>query len=151
MMYAVGQGALAVECLAEDSKTLQLLSVLHHRETALQIIAERSFLYSLGGGCSAPVGVVSFLEDNGSTLELEGGVWSLNGEKMLIKKLSCSLENEKEVEPPRYIFIFKITSLPPTLLNTLIFFLHFHACNCLILPLQKKICSFTASHLLWCC
>lgn len=151
MMYAVGQGALAVECLAEDSKTLQLLSVLHHRETALQIIAERSFLYSLGGGCSAPVGVVSFLEDNGSTLELEGGVWSLNGEKMLIKKLSCSLQNEKEVEPPRYIFIFK------TLLCLLLcfilsyFFLHFHAYNCLILSLQKKICSFTASHLLWCC
>lgn len=102
-MYAVGQGALAVECLGEDSKTLQLLSVLHHRETALQITAERSFLCSLGGGCSAPVGVVSFLEDNGSTLELEGGVWSLNGEKMLKKKLSCSLQNKEEEEPPRYI------------------------------------------------
>lgn len=100
MMYAVGQGALAVECVGDDSKTVQLLSILHHRETALQVVAERSFLCSLSGGCSAPVGVVSEMSNEGKTLVLEGGVWSLDGTKMLIKKLSCNLENSSE-EPPR--------------------------------------------------
>lgn len=100
MMYAVGQGALAVECVGDDLKTVQLLSVLHHRETALQVVAERSFLCSLGGGCSAPVGVVSEISNEGSTLVLEGGVWSLDGVKKLIKKLSCNLEKSLE-EPPR--------------------------------------------------
>ncbi|KAK3919418.1 Porphobilinogen deaminase [Frankliniella fusca] len=101
MMYAVGQGALAVECAEEDAKTLQLLSPLHHRETALQVVAERSFLCSLGGGCSAPVGVVSELSSDGKILELEGGVWSLDGTKTLRKKLSSSLVLEVEEEPPR--------------------------------------------------
>lgn len=101
MMYAVGQGALAVECVEEDLKTLQLLAPLHHRGTALQVIAERSFLCTLGGGCSAPVGVVSTLNEETNTLELEGGVWSLNGEKMLKKKVNCCLQMETVEEPPR--------------------------------------------------
>ncbi|XP_034235217.1 porphobilinogen deaminase [Thrips palmi] len=100
MMYAVGQGALAVECVGDDLKTVQLLSVLHHRETALQVVAERSFLCSLGGGCSAPVGVVSEICNEGKTLVLEGGVWSLDGDQKLTKKLSCNLEKSSE-EPPR--------------------------------------------------
>lgn len=101
MMYAVGQGALAVECMEDDSKTLQLLSRLHHRQTALQVVAERSFLCSLGGGCAAPVGVVSHLHGDDGNLELEGGVWSLDGHKMLKKKLSSHLGTRAEDEPPR--------------------------------------------------
>ena len=99
-MYAVGQGALAVECVEDDIKTLHLLAPLHHRGTALQVIAERSFLCTLGGGCSAPVGVVSSLNDGTNILELEGGVWSLNGQKHLRKKVSCCLQKEIAEEPP---------------------------------------------------
>ncbi|KAJ1526132.1 hypothetical protein ONE63_009294 [Megalurothrips usitatus] len=101
MMYAVGQGALAVECVEEDVETLQILRPLHHKETALLVIAERSFLCSLGGGCSAPVGVESKICNDGKTLELEGGVWSLNGEKTLRKKLTCCLESNVLSEPPK--------------------------------------------------
>jgi len=46
-MYAVGQGAMAVECRVSDTDTLNLLSVLAHRETTLQCIAERAFLKKL--------------------------------------------------------------------------------------------------------
>nr|CAD7430953.1 unnamed protein product [Timema monikensis] len=81
MMYAVGQGALAVECREDDFAILQMLEPLQHVSTTLRVAAERSFLRTLGGGCSAPVAVISKL--NGSTLSLTGGVWSLDGSKSL--------------------------------------------------------------------
>jgi len=46
-MYAVSQGAMAVECRAGDEKTLALLSDIHDQNTALQCIAERAFLRQL--------------------------------------------------------------------------------------------------------
>lgn len=46
-MYAVSQGALAVECRADDVNTLALLSKLNDLDTALCCVAERSFLRTL--------------------------------------------------------------------------------------------------------
>ena len=56
-MYAVGQGALAVECREDDFSTLSLLSILHHESTVYRVVAERALLKVLEGGCSAPVAV----------------------------------------------------------------------------------------------
>ena len=47
-LHAVSQGALAVECRDEDTDTLNLLANLHHRDTVLATIAERSFMKTLG-------------------------------------------------------------------------------------------------------
>lgn len=43
-MYAVGQGALAVEVRARDTDILEMVSVLHDPDTVLRCIAERAFL-----------------------------------------------------------------------------------------------------------
>ncbi|XP_065574019.1 porphobilinogen deaminase-like isoform X1 [Artemia franciscana] len=48
-MYAIGQGALAIECREGDKETIELLSHLYHAETALRCVAERSFLRTLEG------------------------------------------------------------------------------------------------------
>jgi hydroxymethylbilane synthase len=56
-MYAVAQGAMAVECCAENQDICALLNSLHHNDTMLRCIAERSFLKTLEGGCSVPVAV----------------------------------------------------------------------------------------------
>lgn len=37
MLYAVGQGALAVECRIKDDYILEMLEPLHHYETVLQV------------------------------------------------------------------------------------------------------------------
>lgn len=58
-MYAVGQGALAVECREEDSTVIALLSPICHSDTTVATIAERAFMHTLEGGCSAPVAVSS--------------------------------------------------------------------------------------------
>ncbi|XP_046400080.1 porphobilinogen deaminase [Ischnura elegans] len=78
MMYAVGQGALAVECREGDHATLALLEPLHDRNTALCVLAERSFMRSLGGGCTAAMAVHTEIkteaieEDDGETSDEEG-------------------------------------------------------------------------------
>jgi len=55
MLPAPGQGALAVQCRADDQTTLNLLAALEHESTRKAVTAERAFLSGLGGGCSVPV------------------------------------------------------------------------------------------------
>lgn len=55
MLPAPGQGALAVECRAEDPEILSILAAINHAPSHYQIRAERSFLSAMGGGCLAPI------------------------------------------------------------------------------------------------
>lgn len=55
MLPAPGQGALAIQCRADDQVTLSLLAVLEDDPTRKAVTAERAFLSGLGGGCSIPV------------------------------------------------------------------------------------------------
>lgn len=93
-MHAVGQGALAVECQKDDLKTLQMISKLTDQDTVLKCIAERSFMKSLGGGCSVPIAVFSELKN--CKLKLKGGVFSLDGAKSLISEIDYLLNYNKE-------------------------------------------------------
>ena len=52
----VGQGALAVECRADDQRTRQLLGAIEHRPSRRRVDAERAFLAELGGDCDLPAG-----------------------------------------------------------------------------------------------
>jgi hydroxymethylbilane synthase len=56
MLPAVGQGALGIEARRDDSTTHELLAVLDHPPTHWSVLAERSLLAALRGGCLAPVG-----------------------------------------------------------------------------------------------
>ncbi|XP_068213240.1 porphobilinogen deaminase-like [Palaemon carinicauda] len=98
-MYAVGQGALAVECREGDADTVELLSPLSHRNTTLRTVAERGFMRTLEGGCSAPVAVHTKLTDKGE-LHLKGGVWSLDGKEELVEMMSMNTrENNLDEDP----------------------------------------------------
>ena len=55
MLPAPGQGAIAVQCRADDQSTIDLLHPIDHLPTRSAVTAERAFLQGLGGGCSAPV------------------------------------------------------------------------------------------------
>uniref|UniRef100_UPI0037E818EA porphobilinogen deaminase-like n=1 Tax=Semicossyphus pulcher TaxID=241346 RepID=UPI0037E818EA len=88
-MYAVGQGALAVEVRARDEDILEMVSVLHHPDTVLRCIAERAFLRRLEGGCSVPVAVHTEVKD--SQLYLTGAVYSLDGSDSLKETMQTSV------------------------------------------------------------
>ena len=59
MLPAPGQGAIAVQCRADDQPMIELLSAIGDNVLASCVRAERSFLAALGGGCSAPVGALA--------------------------------------------------------------------------------------------
>ena len=77
MLPAPGQGALAVQCRADDTETLELLAAIHDPATADEVDAERAFLSSLGGGCSLPV--AAFAQKNNGQIILTGAVISMDG------------------------------------------------------------------------
>ncbi|KAK7077544.1 hypothetical protein SK128_028045, partial [Halocaridina rubra] len=95
-MYAVGQGALAVECREGDAVTLELLSALSHPPTVLAATAERAFMKTLEGGCSAPVAVHTKVCENENVV-LKGGVWSLDGSEEIVGTLSVEENEDREV------------------------------------------------------
>ncbi|GAB4379289.1 MAG: hydroxymethylbilane synthase [Elainellaceae cyanobacterium] len=80
-LHAVGQGALGIECRAEDSEILELLKVLEHSPTAYRCYAERAFLRELEGGCQVPIGVNTVIE--GDSLTLTGMVASIDGKRLI--------------------------------------------------------------------
>ncbi|XP_044312302.1 porphobilinogen deaminase isoform X2 [Varanus komodoensis] len=93
-LYAVGQGALAVEVRARDQKILDMVSVLHDEETVLRCIAERAFMKRLEGGCSVPVAVSTLLKD--FQLYMTGAVYSLDGSDSLRETMQTSVHFPEE-------------------------------------------------------
>jgi len=81
MLPAPGQGALAVQCRADDTETLDLLAAIHNPITAAAVHAERAFLSGLGGGCSLPI--AAFAEKNNATIILTGAVISTDGKQVI--------------------------------------------------------------------
>ncbi len=80
-LHAVGQGALGIECRADDAEVLSLLKAIEHVPTRDRVLAERAFLRELEGGCQVPIGVNTHLD--GDKLTLTGMVASVDGKKLV--------------------------------------------------------------------
>ncbi|MFV2044427.1 MAG: hydroxymethylbilane synthase [Anaerolineales bacterium] len=81
MLPAPGQGALAVQCRAQDAIVLEVLAAVDAVEIRRSVTAERSFLASLGGGCSLPVGAYATLE--GEQIRLRGVIAWEDGSRVI--------------------------------------------------------------------
>lgn len=77
---AVGQGALGVEVREDDTDMLEKLKLIDHADTRAAVLAERSMLRCLEGGCQIPIGAFARVWDG--DLVLEGLVASLDGKKI---------------------------------------------------------------------
>ena len=62
MMPAVGQGAIGVQARVKDEEMAEAISPLDDFETRQSIVAERSLLGALQGGCQVPLGAWARLE-----------------------------------------------------------------------------------------
>lgn len=80
---AVGQGSVAIECCEslETTKQEAITALLNHPDTERCLLAERTFLKTLQGGCSVPVFGLATLQNH--QISLTGGVISLDGTEML--------------------------------------------------------------------
>ena len=93
MLPAPGQGAIAVQCRANDRAILDQLAQIDHFPTRQAVLAERSFLSALGAGCSLPVAALGRVE--GDALTLQGLVASLDG-RQVVRVNQQGLANQPE-------------------------------------------------------
>jgi hydroxymethylbilane synthase len=78
MLPAPGQGALAVQCRADDERMRSLLQAIDDADTRQAVSAERAFLQGMGGGCSAPI--AAYGQVQAGQLHLTGLVASVDGQ-----------------------------------------------------------------------
>jgi hydroxymethylbilane synthase len=78
---AVGQGALAVQCRADDERTTGLIAGLDDPPTRAAVLAERAFLAALGGGCKVPIAAHARID--GDQVILEGLLAAADGAVVL--------------------------------------------------------------------
>lgn len=83
MLPQVAQGALAIECRADDTETIAVLRTIQHADTRRVVDTERAFLHELGGDCDLPAGAHATLGDDG--IEITGMLASLDG-RVLIRE-----------------------------------------------------------------
>ncbi|MCU1457331.1 MAG: hydroxymethylbilane synthase [Actinomycetia bacterium] len=82
MLPQVAQGALAVECRADDPRALEALACIDALAIHREVAAERAFLGAIGGGCSLPCGALARTVADGA-LVLDVLLASLDGATVL--------------------------------------------------------------------
>lgn len=80
-MPAPAQGALAVECRADDEETRAAIDALADAEATARASAERQVLATLEAGCTAPV--AAFATVRGGEVELTAGAFAVDGSAQL--------------------------------------------------------------------
>ena len=88
---AVSQGALGIECRADDTDALQLLQPLICPTAHSEVLAERALLRTLRAGCHAPLGV--WTEFSPETLSLTAVLLSPDGSSRIQQSVSGPSDN----------------------------------------------------------
>ncbi len=79
---AIGQGAVGIECRADDEYINSIIAPMNHSETSVCVKAERAFLKRLEGGCQVPIAANARIVHH-SLLVLDGLVGSISGERLI--------------------------------------------------------------------
>ena len=90
-----GQGALAIVCREDDSKTLEILQQIEDPKSRKEIEAERALSDSVDSGCRFPVGAFAISDSNSLTLKV--AVYSMDGKKSIILEKSDNIDNAIEL------------------------------------------------------
>jgi hydroxymethylbilane synthase len=92
---AVGQGAIAVECRLKDAEAAEVVAGLDDAESRTAIIAERSLLAALHGGCQVPLGAWARIERG--ELVMEACVCSVDGVQYIKQRATSTPEQAAEL------------------------------------------------------
>jgi hydroxymethylbilane synthase len=90
MVPAPAQGAMLVVTTEENRQAIEALEPLNHRETEICTHVERTFLRTLEGGCTAPIGALAKIENN--IMTFKGVLVSLDGKQKFEIEESTSVE-----------------------------------------------------------
>ena len=96
ILYAVGQGAIGIECRKGDKRILDILQQLEEPQLTLACAAERSLMRTLEGGCSVPIGVETSWVDN--KLRVRATVVNVTGTEAVDSDMAESLSSQEAAE-----------------------------------------------------
>lgn len=92
---AIGQGAVGIECRADDVEINQLLAPLHDQESTIRVRAERAMNARLNGGCQVPI--AGFAELRNGQLFMRGLVGKPDGSVIYRAEQSGVIEQAGEI------------------------------------------------------
>lgn len=95
IMPAVGQGAIAIETRTDDPSIDKITNKINHNETFQCILAERSLMRSLEGGCQVPIGA-SAISDNNS-IKLSAVIADIDGRVLLCSSLAYPVKDAEKL------------------------------------------------------
>ena len=76
-MPAPAQGAIGIECRADDARVRELLGTIDHAPSRSEVMTERALLAGLGGNCHSPIAVLT--EWQGELLSIRAALFSSDG------------------------------------------------------------------------
>jgi hydroxymethylbilane synthase len=88
---AIGQGILALEARADDTRVRDVLAVLDDPATRAAATAERAFLAAIGGDCHTPLAAHAVVV--GSQLSMQALVASVDGRTIVGDSFEGSVES----------------------------------------------------------
>ncbi len=94
LLPAIGQGAIGIECRADDTDVHELIAPLNDRETSLCVETERAFSRRLFGGCQLPIAGQASIK--GNEINLVGLVARIDGSEVIKSELSGDIEKRDE-------------------------------------------------------
>lgn len=95
MLPAIGQGALGLETRVSDRLTAERVACLDHPESRASVMAERSLLAALQGGCLAPIGAWGRVTEG--ALHLDAAVLDPRGATRLSASVFGPVEQAQEL------------------------------------------------------
>ena len=95
LLPAVAQGALGLECRADDETTKSLLADICDVTVLAAVTAERAMLAELRAGCHAPVG--AFTRQDDDRLTIEGVVLSADGSERIVAEVTGSVDEAESL------------------------------------------------------
>lgn len=94
MLPAPSQGIVGIACLETNRALQEVLEKINCTTTAKCAHIERSFLNTLEGGCTAPIGAHAYFKND--KLYFKGGLFSLDGTIAILHKEATSSEQHEE-------------------------------------------------------
>jgi len=89
---APSQGAIGIECRADDAATREALAAIDHAPTRAEITAERAVLEALGGSCHSPVGMLAIAD--AGRVALTAALFSADGAERVDGETTLNAQDE---------------------------------------------------------
>ena len=110
MLPAVAQGAVGIECRADDEHTRALIAAVSDERTFACVAAERALLLALGGSCHSPIGVLAVFD--GDRIRLRAEILSEDGRE---QREGEATFDTGDTDAPARLALALVADAPPAL------------------------------------